>query len=134
MHIDRFHWYRYVTNMDMVMCECFYSTYKFLWNVHKELISVIWIFSLFQNVPVGTFVTHVSAEDTDDGTNGVVEYEFVENIAGSQDFRKFTIDRKTGNITTARTIDREEKETYLVSRQHKLCKFMYGGVNLELQS
>jgi uncharacterized surface protein with fasciclin (FAS1) repeats len=77
-----------------------------------------------QNLPAGTYVTYVLAEDKDEGTNGVVEYEFVQNKVGSQDYKKFTIDRKTGNITTATVLDREEQEIYLV-RAYNVVKLKH---------
>ena len=69
-----------------------------------------------QNIPAGSWVTQVQAVDLDEGTNGVVEYEFIQNPGtSSPDWQKFSIDRRTGNITTANYIDREEQQLYFVS-------------------
>ena len=72
-----------------------------------------------QNVPPGTFVVRVEARDEDEGLNGEVLFEFVENPTNQQhDWTKFTINMTTGNIYTAQTIDREVQEYYFVSLSH----------------
>ncbi len=69
-----------------------------------------------QNVPVGFWVSQVRATDKDEGKNGQVRFEFVENeINERKDWLKFTIHSSDGNITTKEHIDREEQEIYFVS-------------------
>ena len=53
------------------------------------------------------------AEDKDAGVNGFVEYEMIET-PNNQDWKKFSISKKDGNITTNADIDRESQETYFV--------------------
>ena len=84
----------------------------------------------FQNIPEGVWVTRVEATDLDEGTNGIVEYDFIKNPASSPDWEKFSIDRRSGNITTADYIDREEQEVYFVSVT--LLAQMYVCVDLHL--
>ena len=55
----------------------------------------------------GEFVTQIKAIDSDQGTNGEVEYSL--NIRGNQSLK---IDPKTGRITTKVKFDYEEQRNY----------------------
>ena len=57
--------------------------------------------------PKGEFVTQIKAIDSDQGTNGEVEYSL--NIRGNQSLK---IDPKTGRITTKVKFDYEEQRNY----------------------
>ena len=71
---------------------------------------------IFQNMPAGTYVTMVHAEDKDHGVNGDVHYELVANPTNQRkDWENFVIDQRAGNITTAKMFDREEQEVFYVS-------------------
>ena len=72
-----------------------------------------YFFISVQNVPLGYWVTQVFAEDKDAGINGIVEYEMIET-PNNQDWKKFSISKKEGNLTTNDDIDREHQETYYV--------------------
>ena len=74
--------------------------------------NLVCIFS--QNCPIGTWVVQVYAVDGDEGPNGEVRYGFVMSEVVRKDWLKFNIDPVGGNITTAKNIDREEQEIYLV--------------------
>ena len=65
---------------------------------------------------IGSVVTTVDATDEDEGLNGQVQYEFVENPSNQgRDWTKFRIDRNNGVIKTAVEIDREVQQMYFVS-------------------
>ncbi|KAM4732177.1 protocadherin gamma-A10-like isoform 45-T45 [Anableps anableps] len=66
--------------------------------------------SLPENSPVGTVVVTVSASDADEGVNGDVTYDFG-NV--NEDVRKkFTIDRKVGEICVTDAVDYEVTTSY----------------------
>ncbi|XP_043982269.1 protocadherin beta-16-like [Gambusia affinis] len=66
--------------------------------------------SLPENSPVGTVVITVSATDADEGVNGDVSYDFG-NV--NEDVRKkFTIDRKVGEIRLIDAVDYEISASY----------------------
>ena len=52
-------------------------------------------------------ITNVVATDEDDGVNSLISYQIT-----SGDTRKFTIDSKTGAITTSARLDREQASSY----------------------
>ena len=61
----------------------------------------------------------VHAVDNDQGLNGEVRYQFIENPSDRyQDWRSFHIDSETGVITTAINIDREVQRVFLVSQEN----------------
>lgn len=65
--------------------------------------------SVLENEPPGTPVMQVRAIDSDaTSAHNQVTYE----LGDQQDF--FAIDRYTGNITTLKTFDREERDSYNV--------------------
>lgn len=65
--------------------------------------------SVLENEPPGTPVMQVRAIDSDaTSAHNQITYELGDN----QEF--FAIDRYTGNITTLKTFDREEKDSYNV--------------------
>ena len=55
-----------------------------------------------EDTPQGTTVITVTADDPDEGPNGVVRYSLT---SGATD--KFNIDQKSGAVTTAATFDYE---------------------------
>ena len=58
----------------------------------------------------------VHAVDEDQGLNGEIRYEFIQNPSDRyQDWRSFHIDSQSGVITTAINIDREAQLVYFVS-------------------
>ncbi|XP_038157810.1 LOW QUALITY PROTEIN: protocadherin beta-15-like [Cyprinodon tularosa] len=66
--------------------------------------------SLPENSPLDTVVVTVSATDADDGVNGDVTYDFghvTEDVK-----KKFTIDRKIGEIRVTDSVDYEATATY----------------------
>ncbi|XP_030643540.1 protocadherin Fat 1a isoform X2 [Chanos chanos] len=69
--------------------------------------------SLSEASVIGTSVLQVSATDADTGNNKVLFYQIVEDKEKSSDY--FSIDRDTGTIWTARTLDHEEKTQHLIT-------------------
>ncbi len=67
--------------------------------------------SVSENMPPGTYVTKVTAEDKDiSAPNNVVIYTI-----NDQDYSsRFRIDSHTGNITTRQVLDREEIKVYFI--------------------
>ena len=57
----------------------------------------------------------MSANDTDEGDNGRVNYGFYYDNKFVSQTPEFTINQYTGVITGRRLFDREEKDTYEVS-------------------
>ncbi|XP_041123099.1 protocadherin alpha-7-like isoform X4 [Polyodon spathula] len=76
----------------------------------------VYLVSLQENVPIGTFVIKVNATDLDEGLNGVVEYSFG-NTFRSKASELFDLDSNTGEITVKGLIDFEEKESYEIDVQ-----------------
>ena len=80
---------------------------------------------VFENEPIGTLVSlgtnenKMKASDNDQGRNGLIEYSIQEPQKGSNDKilvteSDFRIDNETGQITTNKIFDREEKSRYIV--------------------
>eukprot|EP00794_Sanderia_malayensis_P020074 gene20074-22044_t len=68
--------------------------------------------SVYENSPVGQYVTHVYAIDNDEGSNAVLKYSF----AAKNSF--FKMNEVTGVVTTSNaTLDRERQASYGI-----LCK------------
>lgn len=65
--------------------------------------------AVYENIDVGSSVITVQATDRDAGTNGVVSY-FAASTTSI-----FSIDTKTGLITTAAPLDREKNERYTLN-------------------
>ncbi|XP_038157776.1 protocadherin alpha-13-like [Cyprinodon tularosa] len=72
--------------------------------------------SLNENAPLGTIVIKVNATDSDDGTNGEIEYTF-----GKTQKKKvydiFELDSLTGEIRVKGKVDYEETEIYKLDLQ-----------------
>uniref|UniRef100_A0A8C0L927 Protocadherin gamma subfamily B, 5 n=1 Tax=Canis lupus dingo TaxID=286419 RepID=A0A8C0L927_CANLU len=64
--------------------------------------------SLPENVPPGTAVLQVSATDQDEGINSEITYSFYRTG------QVFSLNSKTGEITTLRTLDFEETKEYSI--------------------
>ncbi len=60
-----------------------------------------------ENSAASTTVVQLEAVDDDEGVNGTVTYSIIQG-----DVDTFTIDSQTGEITTLRSLDREELEIY----------------------
>ena len=57
-----------------------------------------------ENSPVGSYLVNLTAKDPDLGTSADISY--------STNHPKFTIDSKTGSVTTKGDLDREKKDTF----------------------
>uniref|UniRef100_A0A8B9VJF9 Neural-cadherin n=1 Tax=Anas zonorhyncha TaxID=75864 RepID=A0A8B9VJF9_9AVES len=71
--------------------------------------------SVPEGADVGTSVLQVLATDLDSGLHGEVRYFMLKDA--SEDYRFFTIERKTGIISTHASFDREKKASYLIEVQ-----------------
>ncbi|XP_035681485.1 protein dachsous-like [Branchiostoma floridae] len=67
--------------------------------------------SVSENQSPGTSVIQITALDADAGTNGVLTYNIPRGVAED----RFTIEEQTGVIRTAFRLDREEKDSYIVT-------------------
>ena len=67
--------------------------------------------NIYENIPVGTVVTKLTASDLDTGDNGRVWYE----IIGGNYNQSFIINNETGEIITNNLIDRESNDEYILS-------------------
>lgn len=63
-----------------------------------------------EDIPLGTVVVTVTANDLDVGNNGEILYTFSE--AGSEGDGYFKIDKQTGTIRTAKQLDFEERQIH----------------------
>ncbi|XP_041949295.1 protocadherin beta-16-like [Alosa sapidissima] len=63
-----------------------------------------------ENVPLGTSVVTVNANDADEGANGAVTYEF--SHVSTKAKNAFTLDQKTGDITVKGPLDFEENPSF----------------------
>ena len=66
---------------------------------------------IYENIPIGTAVTKLTANDADTGDNGRVWYE----IIGGNYNQSFIINNETGEIITNNVIDRESNAGYSLS-------------------
>ncbi|XP_064609252.1 protocadherin Fat 4-like [Liolophura sinensis] len=62
-------------------------------------------FAITENSPAGTYIGKVEALDSDTGSGGQVTFDLSRE---SRAFKSFTIDSKSGEIRTARPLNREE--------------------------
>ncbi|KAM3964103.1 cadherin-related tumor suppressor fat [Aphomia sociella] len=62
-----------------------------------------------ENAEIGSFVIRVTSSDLDSGPNANATYSFVENPG-----EKFVIDPISGNVTVARSLDRESQDEYIL--------------------
>lgn len=60
---------------------------------------------------VGQIVTRITASDLDDGDNSYIEYEIIKE----KDYEYFNIDKETGNLFLARSIDRRPEDSYTIT-------------------
>ena len=66
---------------------------------------------IYENIPVGTAVTKLTANDPDTGDNGRVWYQ----IIGGNYNQSFIINNETGEIITNNSVDRESNDEYTLS-------------------
>ena len=64
--------------------------------------------SVRENLPVGTKIRRITAQDADLGDNGRIEY----SLKGSEEFR---IEPDSGDLFTNVKLDRETTDSYMVS-------------------
>ncbi|XP_032411705.1 protocadherin gamma-A10-like [Xiphophorus hellerii] len=88
--------------------------------------------SLPENSPIGTLVITVSATDADEGVNGDVTYDFAHINEDVK--KKFTIDRKVGEICVIDTVDYEVTTSYEIRVKAKdgLGKSSYAKVIISI--
>ena len=70
---------------------------------HPHFIGLPYAFEVQENLPMGSSVGQVQADDLDDGDNGDIEFSITD---GNED-GWFEIDSDSGEITTTRVLDRE---------------------------
>ena len=75
-------------------------------------------FNIIENSGIGTLVGVTSATDIDSGTNAEIVYE----ILTGNDGGKFSIDPQSGAISTNDTIDREERDSYILLVQVRISQ------------
>ncbi|XP_005110092.2 cadherin-23, partial [Aplysia californica] len=63
-----------------------------------------------EEVPIGSVITQIVAEDDDQGDNGRVWYYLMPAV--NRDYEYFRLDRVTGNLTADKRLDREKQEVY----------------------
>ncbi|KAJ8281254.1 hypothetical protein GJAV_G00065390 [Gymnothorax javanicus] len=68
-----------------------------------------------ENLPTGTAVIQVKANDLDAGTNGEVVYSLDQNQESEEILELFAINSETGWITTLKELDREKKGRHTVA-------------------
>jgi len=69
-------------------------------------------FHVTENARPGTVVGRVMARDADHGRNAIVAYTLSGPVDDKDCAAAFEMDRVTGEITTTRTLDREERSSY----------------------
>ncbi|VDM34525.1 unnamed protein product [Hydatigera taeniaeformis] len=67
-----------------------------------------------ENEPDGAVAGYIYANDIDFGRNAVLKY-FIKNCKHHNSTLSFTIDERTGKISTLRSLDREEKAVHCVT-------------------
>ncbi len=68
------------------------------------------VYTVIENIAIGTLVGTLNAMDVDSGLNSVIRYEITAGNTAS----RFFIVPETGDIFTNATIDREEADSYLL--------------------
>ncbi|XP_028281097.1 neural-cadherin [Parambassis ranga] len=68
-----------------------------------------------EGAQIGTSVAQVSATDLDSGPHGMIHYVILKDESGDSQF--FSIDSRSGVITTRASFDREQKASYLIEVQ-----------------
>ncbi|KAL4641472.1 protocadherin Fat 1-like [Arapaima gigas] len=68
-----------------------------------------------ENLPGGTMVIQIKATDLDSGVNGHVTYSLDTQQENEDILDLFTIDSKTGWITTLKQLDREKQSSYTLA-------------------
>ncbi|XP_064829710.1 protocadherin alpha-3-like isoform X10 [Oncorhynchus masou masou] len=71
---------------------------------------------VFENVPIGTTVINVNANDIDEGTNSEIVYS-LRTKGQDHILERFQIDSKTGTITVKGTVDFEESPAFEIHVQ-----------------
>nr|XP_046181103.1 protocadherin alpha-3-like isoform X7 [Oncorhynchus gorbuscha] len=71
---------------------------------------------IFENVPIGTTVIHVNANDIDEGTNSEIVYS-LRTKGQDHILERFQIDSKTGTITVKDAVDFEESPAFEIHVQ-----------------
>ncbi|KAJ7337971.1 hypothetical protein JRQ81_010497 [Phrynocephalus forsythii] len=71
--------------------------------------------SVPEGAGIGTFVVQVLASDSDSGLHGEINYSILKDPSG--DYQYFTIDSKSGVISTQASFDREKRGSYLIEVQ-----------------
>nr|XP_046180966.1 protocadherin alpha-3-like [Oncorhynchus gorbuscha] len=71
---------------------------------------------VFENVPIGTTVIHVNANDIDEGTNSEIVYS-LRTKGQDHILERFQIDSKTGTITVKDAVDFEESPAFEIHVQ-----------------
>ncbi|XP_073501312.1 protocadherin-23 [Phyllobates terribilis] len=79
--------------------------------------------SVRENLAAGSMVLSLHAIDVDEGLNGEITYSVIDDTQGA-----FIINRTTGNIITAKALDRESKHQY-VFRVVASDSSIYGPLN-----
>ncbi|XP_039592498.1 neural-cadherin [Polypterus senegalus] len=64
---------------------------------------------------IGTSIAKVLAKDLDSGQHGMINCKILKDV--NEDYLLFDIDIKTGTIYTTASLDREQKEIYLIELQ-----------------
>jgi len=77
-------------------------------NKRPQFPSETYMFSLAENLPVGSSVGRVYASDADNGENGTIIYTIVDQ------FTNFSIDPRSGEIRNLVVFDREMRENYTI--------------------
>uniref|UniRef100_A0A667X8X0 Cadherin domain-containing protein n=1 Tax=Myripristis murdjan TaxID=586833 RepID=A0A667X8X0_9TELE len=72
--------------------------------------------SVYENVPIGTWIITLNATDLDEDQNAEISYSFSE-IGRGKSADLFSIDTKTGTVTNKRNIDFEENNAFEIRVQ-----------------
>ncbi|XP_029020973.1 protocadherin alpha-8-like isoform X1 [Betta splendens] len=64
-----------------------------------------------ENVPINSLILQMNATDSDEGTNGQIEYSFGKTL-GQKVYDKFEVDKLTGEIRVKGELDFEENDVY----------------------
>ena len=78
-----------------------------------------------ENLPIGSKIRRIGAQDSDLGDNGRIEY----SLKGTEDFK---IDSDTGDLFTNVKLDREVTDSYTVGNFKVLLPFSVDAASLSL--